>query len=435
MTAFSVAPPTSRTSPVIVPPEVPAPSLRTPAQARTFEQDAVQVLSGLQMAIRSVIDSAPVRPKSPTDLSKLYGVDKALGWNVFRMSTAQTPLAVGLNVPARVSMERFLRAAQKHVGPDLLAAASGAFEAFERMAETHADDREELESMLVALLPEEREKAHKAQRETMYRCARDIRGISQGSSIFSAIIWPSSEVPGTLDLVRLITWRDARVLRRDAKFRLFAYTRTGRGENSITTLDDRPVERMTDIILPEFCSSPLPHMTADKLQPEEYRVGYALMNDHIGLRSSMDITFADVLPSYASMYASEERRCIGGTIGCAAPCRHDALDVLMCEGLVPPQQPRITIHDTCPDGFVRFLDSTRDEDIVKFNPTVRHMGQGVHGFTTPQIPRYTEMVEHICKVRGWDSSRLVGHRLEIEYPVYTWQCSMAFKLPDRPAAP
>lgn len=393
------------------------------------------MLGALQKAIRGVIDSAPTRPKSPTDLSRLYGVDKALGWNIYRMSTAQSPLAVGLNVPARVSMERFLRAAANNVEAPLVAVASGAFDAFERMAESHADDREELESMIVALLPEEREKAHKAQREVMYRCARNIRGQSQGSSIYAAIIWPSREKPGMLDLVRLITWRDVRVLRRDSKVRLFAHTHKGGGENAITTLDGRPVERMTDIILPEFCSSPLPHMTADKIQPEQNRIGYELKTDHIGLRSSMDITFADVLPSYARMYSSHERQYIGGTMGCAAPCKYDAMDVLMCEGVVQHQPPRITVHDTCPNGFVRFLDSSRDEDIIHFNPTVRFMGQGVHGLTTPRMPRYTEMIEHICQVRGLDSSRLLGHRLEIEYPVFTWQFSMAFQLPEKPPAP
>lgn len=41
------------------------------------------------------------------------------------------------------------------------------------------------------------------------------------------------------------------------------------------------------------------------------------------------------------------------------------------------------------------------------------------------------MLGYICEKRGWDGSQLKGYRVEIEYPVYSWQTVLSLEKPRR----
>lgn len=60
------------------------------------------------------------------------------------------------------------------------------------------------------------------------------------------------------------------------------------------------------------------------------------------------------------------------------------------------------------------------------------MRRGLESFRCVQLPRYLEMLAFVCGKRGWDAERLHGYRVEIDFPVYSWQTVLALKLPERP---
>src|SRR4051812_43470839 len=68
-----------------------------------FESAAAVVLGRMQEAFALLLKSVQGPTAKCTDVEKTFGIDPKLSWQVFRMATAANPLAVGTNVPARVS--------------------------------------------------------------------------------------------------------------------------------------------------------------------------------------------------------------------------------------------------------------------------------------------------------------------------------------------
>lgn len=402
-----------------------------PISAGHFEQDAALVFGRLQSALDDLLNAVPVRPRSAAQVSKTFGLDKALGWNVYRMTVAPTPMAVGVHVPAQVSVNRLLKAAaNKGVAPGVIERVSQAFEEFGRLAAEHADDREELDALIVSALPEEREKAMRERREALYTAARDVRGVSLKTGLFLAILHPNRENPSLIDGARVIAWMDMRRIHRSAVIKALSFRDPVR-ETAAQTLDGLPVRSLTDVILQDFTSKPFPRMIATPYGPNSEHVKYTLEPGEVGLRSSFTVVFADFMQAFCRRTVTPERSRIGGSVGSEYPRQRQILDVLVCDGLVDVQQPQVRVYDTAANGFVDGLEnSSRLDDLVDFQPSVRYMGRGLDYFSTPHVPKYREIVENVCGRRGWDPANLHGYRVEVEYPLFTWQFQMSLKLPD-----
>jgi hypothetical protein len=398
--------------------------------AGSFEKDAAVVLGNLQRALAELLAAAPVRARTAAEVSRTFGVDKALGWNVHRIVSAPTPLAAGVNIPARVSVERFLRAAaERAVPPVAIARAAEAFERFDRFAAEHSEDRDELDAMIVSALPEERGKAYRARREAVFNAMRDLRGISLRTSVYLMLVHPSRAQPGRLDLARVCAWVDMRKTRRDAGLKIVAYAGPGAGF-AVTTLDGHPVEDFTDVLLAEHCTRPLPRIVPHRYGATAERIRYGLESDGVGARSSFTTVFGDVLSAYAAGVVTPERSRVGGSVCCEHPCRRVIVDLLLAEGAVPEQAAEAKVYDVISKGFMQRLDDPeREEDRVRDAPAaVRDLGVGVRGFDTIHVPRYVELLERVCAARGVDGERVRGHRLEIEHPLLGWQCQLTVGL-------
>ena len=60
------------------------------------------------------------------------------------------------------------------------------------------------------------------------------------------------------------------------------------------------------------------------------------------------------------------------------------------------------------------------------------MGQGLAKFRTAEIPRYADLLRHVCARLNWDGERFRGFRCRIDYPIYGSQVAMAFDAPPPP---
>ncbi len=152
----------------------------------------------------------------------------------------------------------------------------------------------------------------------------------------------------------------------------------------------------------------------------------------MGLKAAVDTVFADSLSGARSRYATPERPMIGVAHATDTPAVLQIIDVLMHEDLVRDQEPEARVYDMVPHGqLTKLPDPDRELDRVAHQPLVRSLGRVPAGLRCLHVPRYQEMIACICDKRGWDASRLRGYRLEIEYPVYSWQTALTFRLPTR----
>jgi hypothetical protein len=49
---------------------------------------------------------------------------------------------------------------------------------------------------------------------------------------------------------------------------------------------------------------------------------------------------------------------------------------------------------------------------------VQLLGKGVARFRASDVGRHVEMVEYVCRKLGWDTSRLRGYRVRVQYPLF-----------------
>lgn len=404
-------------------------------EKRGFEHAATVVLGNLQSSMLALVQAvARIEVRKAADVERALGMDRKLCWQVYRIATASNPLAAGANVPARVSVERLLKTAErKQVAPAIIEGVSRAFTEFELLVERHAATRGEFDALIAAALPEEQEKMNFASREAIYHAARNIRGVTMQTALISQILYPSADAPDLLDNVNLVGHLGLRRIRRGAVIECTArILSSSRQPSPMRTLDGRPVNNTADAMLPRFCSDPAPTVVAHDYGEQ---VRFTLEGEDVGMQAAVDSVFVGMMPAFRSRYATPERATTGMAVWTDAPAHWQVIDLLAYEGVIPAQDPMVRVYDMIPHGpIVRSPEKSRDIDVVAFDPPVRYMGRALESFRCLHVPRYMEMLAHVCEKRGWDPDRLHGYRVEIEYPVYSWQTALSLRLPDPPTA-
>ncbi|MBX3408100.1 MAG: hypothetical protein KF869_15200 [Phycisphaeraceae bacterium] len=398
-----------------------------------FEQAAATVLGRLQHALAEIIQVAPEPIRKAADVERVFGIDHRLGWQVYKIANARHPLAAGTQIPARVSFDRFVRtAAKKGVSASILEEVAAAFDDFETLVLQHAGSRAEFEALVASALPEEQERIDLESREALHNAARIIRGASMRTALFTHIAYPNTENPERLDVCNLMGNFGLQRTRRGSVIASSAAFHDEPG-SLIRTIHNRPITSTADVMLGQFCTSPTPRVLA---RPGVQNTRYVLDGEDVGMKAAIDYVFADYLPGGRSRYAQPDRPLIGAAFAPDAPVQRQVIDVLVCDGVVPPQEPDARIYDIVPHGqLARVPDPDRELDLVATRPLVRALGRGLNNLRCLHVPQYADMLSFICAQRGWDPNRLQGYRVEIEFPVYSWQTVLTLALPAPPISP
>jgi len=181
-------------------------------------------------------------------------------------------------------------------------------------------------------------------------------------------------------------------------------------------------------LLREFSSLPLPGFD---VQVQGDVVHYILQGDGVGLRSMVDLFFADVMRGrYPAHRGVSPRPATPGAV-IDIPVKALIVDVLVHEDVWPEAEPELRMYDTAGRGVANPTDPSRDMDRIDVLETIHDMGVQMERFRTREVGRYVEMVRFVCDRLGWDSSEFRGYRCRVEYPVYGTQINMLFRPPSR----
>lgn len=230
-----------------------------------FESAATAVLGRLQVAVGMLLKSASGPTGKCTDVEETLGIDPKLSWQVFRIATTSNPLAAGVNVPVRASMRRLLKAAAKRQVPAaIIEQVSDTFDEYERFIQTHAEDREELDSMIRSFLPQEREKREMANRQAAFKVMSQLKGAAMESEVSAHFLYPSEDGKA-VDRVLVVAELGVRRLRVGARIG-FATMAAGGNQGATRTLDGQPSEGRESVLLPRFCTDPMPRFDVYKTE-------------------------------------------------------------------------------------------------------------------------------------------------------------------------
>lgn len=397
-----------------------------------FEQTASLVLGTFQRAVIELLAALPLDSYKVLDISQTLGINRLLGWQLYRIVNSSNPLAVGAHVPVKASMKKVLASAERlRVPLEVVEHAAEAFEAFEQFVEANASDRGELEAMLSDFLPEERSKQELAGRETAFRGMSQVKGVTTETDVIT-LFFKVSEDGLAVDRVTLTAMMGLRRSRADVPLVFGVGDFTPRPD-IVLTLDGTPSEQPLGGLLPQFSTSPLPGL--DVHRAPDGMIYYCLAGQDVGLRSAADLVTADVRPKMLPRYWEvDQPRYRGPSYHIDSPVRRMTFDVFLHRDVYPGVSPELRVYDAVSRGeVVEFDDPARKIDLLKTNDAIHPLPSRLIGARLRHLPRYVEMLQHVYDTLGWNSAEFRGYRLDVEYPIYGAQYRMGFKLPEKPA--
>ncbi len=399
------------------------PGSQTP-KAQTLSESLTDIGRDLSSSIEAVIASIPGRPERPMDVAKALGLNKDISSRIVKAVRQPDPLAVLHGMPGPEPLTRLIRAAADlDVDVKVVADARRAVERFDHLIRTEAGDRGTLDAMISAWLPEAREKQELAAKQLAFRGMALIRGVSSETNFSTTFISPSATDPDHVDVAALIGTFGLRRIHPSATVRLGSRLLKQAIRSTRYTLNGKEVTSIADARLDQFCSRPL--IELEPLEGED-RVVYTLGPGAVGSSGAANVLLGEYQPAAMLRYKPEGAR--RGDAQFMArityPLRRLVFDLLIHEDTFPDARPTAIVHDTISGGVVSIEDEVREIDRLELHEDVIACGYGIERMRFAEIPRYTEMLAHVCDVRGWDPSSFRGYRCLIDYPVVGSQISV-----------
>lgn len=387
-----------------------------------FEQRATRVLGDLRGALADLVAGTSVPVRKAADLEKALGLPTTLSWQVYKLATADGGLDAASLVPKPRSMEKVIRSAKRRgVGDEILGSVSRAYAGFEDLVERAAGDRTMFDSMAAGAGGGD-ESVDLQHRRAAYRAGCHIWGVRVQTRVNCYVIHPSSAA-GLVDTVMISGNVGFRRFRRGVS-RSIATTcvtdETGRRRASEL---GGPIGRSLDTglgvgLLSEFSTAPFPSVRTRATPDGSLRT--ELVSDEIG--SDSDLTYflarRDVEVDHVRPTNNDDATMISTQWTVTTPTELLLHDVLVEESIAAQQNPASRILDGLASGG----------ELLPQRAEVKHVGWGSGVLATPDVPRYSDVTEHVLRQVGWENSVFHVYRCRLEYPVVPSKLVVQIKL-------
>lgn len=376
----------------------------------------------------ALISSVNGATNGPQQLARDLGVDKVLASRVLKMIRSQDPLAAAHLAPGPEPLRRIVKAASKAGAPAAIVQSAGdAIARFEELVRVEAGDRSALDAMLSAWLPEVRTEFEIRRKQAAFRAISQLKGVSADIDFGTVVIAPSDENPERLDVVWLFGVFGLHRVRPGAPV-TFATRRLTPDAHDRTprTLDGKPVENLSGLQLPKFCSDPLPKI--DVIRTGEI-VRYNLAGDAFGPSSASDLVFAEVNRQEMRRNAIDEGRAAYAFAEIGTPVKKLIFTVIVHQDVYTGIEPSLHIFDTALEGLANPNDASRAPTKWDVLERLDSLGAGAARFGTAEVPRYREMLDEVFDRLAWNREHFRGYRCKVEFPIYGSQVTILFQRP------
>lgn len=410
----------------------------TPVPASSAPADIARRIKGvgqeLHDAMQAITDQIPAKSRSAQEFARTLKVHRTLAGRLLSAVRTDDPLAAISRMPRSEGLRMFLQAAKPAVPRDLITRAEAALRAFEQIVHGELGGWDGFDAAITEWLPDAREKFELANKQLAFKGMANILGVRAEVQLDTAIYYPDTSGK-RCDIAIIEGLVDLRRMRPSVRVPVAEHTPNPGGPRPLAyVLEDVPPDASGEQypLLEPFCSSPLPAL-------EAVRAGdmtiYVLAGNAIGSNSAVDVFAANVVRGGRPMYRapSEPPTRPSWSAGVNLPVRTLLMNILLHEDVWPGSDPQLLIYDMHVRGLVSPDDASRDIDRMDVVESMQPLGQGVARFRASEVGRHVEMVQYVCDRLGWDSDRLRGYRVRVQYPLFNAQYCLAFDPP--PAAP
>ena len=383
-------------------------------------------------AMRAITAQVPAKSRSPQEFARTLKVHRTLASRLLKAIRTDDPLAALSRMPRSEGLRIILQAAKSAVPKDALERAESALHKFERILDQELGGWEGFDAVITEWLPEARERFELANRQLAYKGLANLMGVRADVQLDTSIYYPDASGQ-RYDIVLLEGMVNLHRLRPSARVPVASYMPSPGAPKPLhyhehDMGDDQPGSR--NPLLPQFCSSPNPKL--EIVQTGEI-TNFILAGNEVGANSAIDVFAANVVRSGRPMYRNPDDPPIRSHIstGLNLPAKLLLMNVLMHEDIWQGD-PQAMVYDMRIRGMAAPDDPARELDRIDTMDTVQPLGKGAARFRASEVGQHVEMVQYICDTMGWNSDKLRGYRLRVQYPMFNGQYCIAFNpLPIR----
>lgn len=392
--------------------------LEQPAPTINLREEASQTLDGLRCAVAAVVSAVPGSVRKAADLQRALGLDPALGWSVFRVATAEDPLAAIPYVPKSSAMTRFLRAAERNGVPrNLIERAEQELERFDHVVQTHADDRETFDAMIGG-----GKEVDLRDRRAAHRLNARIWGEQCKSRLSLGIVHPGlaegmADVIYIRGFIGMTKTRDAAGRVRVLRFRMWESNEevTDAVQRTVSPLvyDGRPDDEYAGI-LTDFCSRPLP--TVRRFTDEKSFLCTELGPSQLGKTGATTYFVGERMQNIMSC-PLPTKETVGFTTYVREPTEVLVRDLIVHDSVWDGPPPEAAIYGSLDPVVNGQRPVFQEENRMSCGERVVELGRGIDALHSPEVPRYADMAAYIFEKSGFDHRQYRVFRCRVEYPV------------------
>jgi hypothetical protein len=398
-----------------------------------FERDCREAITRVRSAIIDLFDALGADPTTPQRISRKFGLNKTLTWNMAKVVEAGDSLAAAPHIPGRSSVEKVLEVSLSHGAPArVVDSLRDAITDFDRMVEVHIGDRADLELMLDSMGLRTPEGAELS-RKLAFRGMSGILGVQARTRLSCCLLSPNAQDPSSLDMAMISGFAGIRRLRADMRWPLFK-ERTWSDQGDALTSD-----RWTPIgdhpTLPGFTFRHDPAIAEPpSIEPVDTPEGrdFELLPGPIGKSAAFDVYKAEMLRAAAGRYRRTPDETGEFGVAVTTPVQSLVFDLVYHRDLplVGRAEPLVfsrTFAEGRPTGGKH--DASR---LPIFSRTAPIPGSPP-SVATPLVPGYSTMLRRAAAQLGVDLAEFVAIRLEMDHPPLGSTILLRFPLESPPA--
>jgi transposase len=390
----------------------------TTFDTRPFADDGKTAVHGLRRALAEVLADVGADADQPQEISRQFGLDKTLAWRISRVVREEDVWEAVQHIPRRPSIRIFVNAMTKHgATPERVETVWQALGEFERFVEVHSGDRETLEMMVSAAAKRSAGKRLENFRKSGFQANSAIWGVQARTQISAHLIAPSAISPDALSMSTVCGLTEFRRLRPDVPWAMATLQQWDLGEvtgwRPISPIAPSVAEGDPMPLMAEFCTTPLPEIRI--LKEREDLIRFMLAEGPVGNTAATTMVFGYNFPASASRYESYPGEYGEHGVILSTPVESVLHDLFVHRSLSFAFNPTAHVYSQLPNG-PRYPHVGGNAGVLPVPDEVVDLGAGPPDTTTPEIPRYREMIEQAVRQMGHELNDFQGYRFRVRYP-------------------
>ena len=407
-------------------------TLTTKPSTLPFPDHARVVVRSVRGAFSELLTSLGADPQDPQQLSRRFGLNKNLAWKISKIIQSDDPSLALQQMPGSAGIKIFLRSIERAgANPNLLQTTRNAIDEYERLIEVHSGDRITLEMMGSELSSAGRQQRDEYYRKLLFQGASYVWGVQARVMVKVGIVGPGSE-PGLLDFASLSALVDFRRFRQDVSW--IMAVRRARNDDGTNipipqpeAIDPRYSGFDHAPLMADFCSQPLPEL---RRFVDAVGTNFELVEGPVGNTGAATCVVGTIqrgLPYYRTpSNAIGEHMAI-----CDTPAELLLFDLFFHRSFtfaIPPD-PSLYSELGATQPYPR---RGRERNRLPLNEPLQDLGAGPLPIPTPEVPRYSRMIQAMFDRMNWSPAEFHGFRIKLAYPACPTAVVLRYDLPEPP---